>query len=126
MKLNAKMDSAGFNPKLGARRVWAGFRKYTRNAFSKIFAAIIIVIVAAAAKAAAKNILPSAPCGPEGRVAVNATRVFGALEQVGTAPAIVNGTFYDRPKVIIAGQLMNSIGVGGIAAGRRLANTCAG
>ncbi len=81
---------------------------------SKIYAAIIIVIVAAAVKVAAKNILQPVLEGPgEGRLAAVVTSIFGALEQVGITPAIVNGAFLAGPIIITAPARM-SIGFGGI------------
>lgn len=85
------------------------------NPYSMIFAAIIIIIVAAAASAVAKSILQSVLNRPGGRFAVNASRVPGALEQVGIATAIVNGVYHAGPAIITTTAKI-SIGVGGMGA----------
>ena len=86
-----------------------------------IFAAIIIVIVAAAVAAAAKQILQATLGGLNyGQAVANvvsaiilAIGIFAALDQVGIAPAIVNGIFYALLAIIV-GSAVISIGVGGI------------
>jgi len=87
-----------------------------------IFAAIIIVIVAAAVAAAAKQILQATLGGLSyGRFLANAVSVaimvigvFMALDQVGIAPAIVNGLFYALLAIVV-GTAIISLGCGGIA-----------
>ncbi|MDB6016266.1 MAG: helix repeat-containing protein [Pedosphaera sp.] len=87
-----------------------------------LFAAILIVIVAAAVATAAKQILQATLGGLSyGRAAANvvsaailAIGIFAALDQVGIAPAIVNGLFYALLAIIV-GSAVISIGVGGIA-----------
>jgi hypothetical protein len=92
------------------------------NFLPSIFAAIIIVIVAAAVAAAAKQILQAALGGLSyGRFLANAVSaaimvigVFMALDQVGIAPAIVNGLFYAMLAIVV-GSAIISLGCGGIA-----------
>ncbi|MDB6111310.1 MAG: helix repeat-containing protein [Pedosphaera sp.] len=92
-----------------------------------LFAAILIVVVAAAVAAAAKQILQATLGGfSYGRAVANTVSaaiwvigVFAALNQLGIAPAIVNGLFYAM-LVIIVGSAVISIGVGGIAPMRAL------
>jgi len=87
-----------------------------------IFAAIIIVIVAAAVAAAAKQILQATLGGlGSGRflangvsVAIVTIGIFMALDEVGIAPAIVNGLFY-AALAIVVGTAIISFGCGGIA-----------
>ncbi|MDB6067219.1 MAG: helix repeat-containing protein [Pedosphaera sp.] len=87
-----------------------------------IFAAIIIVIVAAALATAAKQILRATLGGLSYgnfvanlvSIAIMVVGIFAALDQVGIAPAIVNGLFYAMLAIIV-GSAVISIGVGGIA-----------
>jgi hypothetical protein len=87
-----------------------------------LFAAILIVIVAAAVAAGTKQILQATLGGfGYGRTVANVASaaiwvigVFAALNQLGIAPAIVNGLFYSM-LVIVVGSAVISIGVGGIA-----------
>lgn len=107
------MTSAGFILKLTAGTAGPALSNLIANPHPTIFAAIIIIIVAAAASAVAKNILQPVRNWPGGRSAVNASRVIGALEQVGKAAAIVNGGYHAGPSVITI-PVKISIGFGGI------------
>jgi hypothetical protein len=87
-----------------------------------IFAAILILIVAAVAGTAVKQILEATLGGLSyggalatgAQLAILGIGVFAALNQVGIAPAIVNGLFYALLAIIV-GSAVISIGVGGIA-----------
>ncbi len=87
-----------------------------------LFAAILIVIVAAAIASAVKDILQTTLAGLSyGRFLANlaavvivATGVFAALNQIGIAPAIVNGLFYALLATVV-GVAIVAIGGGGIA-----------
>jgi MFS family permease len=92
-----------------------------------IFVAIVIVIVASAVASMVKDIIQNALGGLGygrmlGRIAaalIVTVGVFMALNQVGIAPAIVNGIFY-AGLAIIAGSAIIAIGGGGIAPMRRV------
>jgi hypothetical protein len=87
-----------------------------------IFAALLIVIIASAVAAAAKQILQATMGGLSyGRAVANVVSaaimvigIFMALDQLGIAPAIVNGLFY-AVLAIVVGSAIISIGCGGIA-----------
>lgn len=86
-----------------------------------LFAAVVIVIVASAIAAAVKDILQATMAGlTYGRtvaniaaIAILATGIFAALNQINIAPAIVNGLFYAM-LAIVAGSAIVAIGGGGI------------
>jgi Mechanosensitive ion channel, conserved TM helix len=91
-----------------------------------LFAALAIIIVAAAVATAAKQILQATLAGLSyGRFLANLVSagivtvgVFMALNQVGIAPAIVNGLFY-AGLAIVVGTAVISLGCGGIAPMRK-------
>lgn len=86
-----------------------------------IFAAVLIVIVASAIAAGVKDLLQAVLAGLSyGRMIANvaatfivAVGIFAALNQLGIAPAIVNGLFYAL-LAIVAGSAIVAIGGGGI------------
>jgi hypothetical protein len=87
-----------------------------------LFVAVVIIVVAAAIASAVKDILQATLGGlAYGRVvatlaalAIVATGIFAALNQIKIAPAIVNGLFYAL-LAIVAGSAIVAIGGGGIA-----------
>jgi hypothetical protein len=87
-----------------------------------IFVAILIIVIAAGVATAVKEIVQVALGGLSyGRilarlaaVAIIVVGVFAALNQLGIAPAIVNGIFY-AGLAIIAGIAIVAVGGGGIA-----------
>lgn len=86
-----------------------------------LFVAILIVIIASAVATAVKEIIQVALGGLSygkflaraAAVAILVVGVFAALNQVGIAPAIVNGLFY-AALAIIAGSTIVAVGGGGI------------
>jgi Conserved TM helix. len=91
-----------------------------------LIAAVIIVVIASAIAAAVKDILQATMSGLSyGRalangaaIAIVATGVFAALNQINIAPAIVNGLFYAL-LAVVAGSAIVAIGGGGIVPMRR-------
>jgi len=86
-----------------------------------VFVALVIVIIAAAIARAVKEILRVSLGGLSygkyladiASVAIVIVGIFAALNQVGVAPAIVNGLFYAL-LAIVAGSAIIAIGGGGI------------
>jgi hypothetical protein len=86
-----------------------------------VFVAIVIVVVAAAVAAAVKELVQASLGGLSyGRTlafaasaAVLAVGGFAALDQLGIAPAIVNGLFY-AILAIVVGVVVIAVGGGGI------------
>ncbi|MGN6555347.1 MAG: mechanosensitive ion channel family protein [Verrucomicrobiota bacterium] len=86
-----------------------------------LFAAVVIVIVASAIAAAVRDILQATMAGLTygktvaniAAIAILATGIFAALNQINIAPAIVNGLFYAM-LAIVAGSAIVAIGGGGI------------
>lgn len=91
-----------------------------------IFVAAIIVIIAAAVAAGVKEILKTAMAGLSyGRFVATAASatiltvgVFAALDQLGIAPAIVNGLFYAALAVVVGSSII-AIGGAGITPMRK-------
>jgi hypothetical protein len=87
-----------------------------------LFAAIIIIVVASAIASAVKGIVEAALGALSyGRIVANiaaiaiiATGIFAALNQINIAPAIVNGLFYTL-LAVGGGSAIIAIGGGGIA-----------
>jgi hypothetical protein len=91
-----------------------------------IFVAIVILIIASAIAKGVKDIVGSMLAGVSyGRVIANAASItilmigiFAALNQIGIAPAIVNGLFYAM-LAVVAGSAIIAIGGGGVIPMRR-------
>jgi hypothetical protein len=88
----------------------------------KVFAAVVIVILAAAIAAGAKQLIQVALgglsygrfLGGAASVAILFVGIAAALNEIGVAPAIVNGLFY-AVLAIVAGSTIIAVGGGGIA-----------